>query len=80
MAKAVAKISKKGQVVIPKNIRKTLGIEPGDRVVFILTQEGVLLKKESESPFDKYFGYLGTPGNAEELVRKMRGERDDIGD
>jgi len=80
MIKAVAKISKKGQVVIPKNIRKSLGVEPGDRVVFILTQHGVVLQKEPESPFDKYFGFLKTPANSEELVRKMRGERDDIGD
>ena len=78
--KAVSKISKKGQVIIPKNFRKFLGIEPGDRVVFILTEQGVLIQKEEESPFDKYFGFLKAPASSEELVRKMRGERDDIGD
>ncbi len=80
MLKAIARISKKGQVVIPKDIRKSLGIEPGDRVVFIVTQHGVLLQKEPESPFDKYFGFLKSPASSEELVRKMRGERDDTDD
>ncbi len=31
-----AKVMSKGQVTIPKNIRETLGVEPGDRVTFIV--------------------------------------------
>ncbi len=39
MARALvndAKIMSKGQVTIPKNIRAALGVEPGDRVTFIV--------------------------------------------
>jgi len=31
-----ARVMSKGQVTIPKNIRNILGIEPGDRVTFIV--------------------------------------------
>ncbi len=31
-----ARVMSKGQVTIPKNIRTALGIEPGDRVTFIV--------------------------------------------
>ncbi len=78
--KVIAKISKKGQVVIPKKIRKSLGIEPGDNIIFLLTEEGVLLTKQKESPFDKYYGFLNKPGSSDKLIREMRGKRDDLGD
>ncbi len=39
------KIGPKGQVVIPKVFRKSLGLHPGTKVVFTLREEGVLLKK-----------------------------------
>lgn len=31
-----ARVMSKGQVTIPKNVRTALGIEPGDRVTFIV--------------------------------------------
>ena len=77
--KAIAKISKKGQVVIPKEMRKSLGLRPGDYLIFVLTKEGVLLTKQKESPFDKYYGYLNKPGSSsDKLIRQMRGERNDF--
>jgi AbrB family looped-hinge helix DNA binding protein len=33
---ATSRVTSKGQTTIPKEIRKELGIEAGDRVVFIL--------------------------------------------
>jgi len=39
------KIGPKGQVVIPKVMRKTIGIGPGSRVVFELRGNELLIKK-----------------------------------
>ena len=33
-------ITTKGQVTIPKDIRQTLGVGPGDRVLFYRTEDG----------------------------------------
>jgi AbrB family looped-hinge helix DNA binding protein len=39
-----AKITSKGQVTIPKEIRDRLGVRPGDRLVFRPTDGGVLVQ------------------------------------
>ena len=39
----MAKVTAKGQITIPIAIRKKLGIQEGDRVLFIDRQDGVLL-------------------------------------
>ena len=36
-----AKVMPKGQVTIPKDVRKALGVEAGDRVTFVVSQEEV---------------------------------------
>lgn len=36
-----------GRIVIPSEIRKTLGIEPKDPMEIILTDEGILLKVDT---------------------------------
>ena len=36
-----ARVMSKGQVTIPKNVRSRLGIEPGDRVTFIVDGNNV---------------------------------------
>ncbi|WP_240689445.1 AbrB/MazE/SpoVT family DNA-binding domain-containing protein [Ammoniphilus sp. YIM 78166] len=40
MVTSASKISSKGQVVIPLEIRKTLGIEEGDNIRFIIDENG----------------------------------------
>lgn len=39
------KVSAKGQVTLPKRVRKALGVEPGDRVRFIVLGDQVKLIK-----------------------------------
>mgnify|MGYP001105402830 CR=1 FL=1 len=48
MLKEEMKIGPKGQVVIPKALRKSLGLHPGNKVIFTLTEEGLLLEKPRE--------------------------------
>ena len=40
-----AKISSKGQVVVPKDIRDRLGLSEGSEVEFVEEQDGVMLKR-----------------------------------
>jgi antitoxin PrlF len=46
----ISKISIKGQVTIPVNIRKAMGIEPGDLIAYELQGKTVKLKRIE--PFD----------------------------
>ncbi len=41
-----SKIGAKGQVVIPKPIRKRLGVEPFSEIVFDLEEDKVIVKKK----------------------------------
>ena len=39
-----AKITSKGQITLPKQIRDLLGVHPGDQVVFRPTEAGVVVE------------------------------------
>ena len=41
----VVKVGDKGQVVIPKDARKVYGIEPGDALMLLGDQKGMVLLK-----------------------------------
>lgn len=43
----VSRISSKGQVTVPKNIRKSLNLKDGDRVAFIEEDGKVVITKAS---------------------------------
>jgi len=57
-----AKITSKGQITVPHEIRRALGVQSGDRLVFESGEEGVRVRPvRRESPFAKYRG-IGNPG------------------
>jgi len=73
---AKAKVTSKGQITIPKEVRERLGLRPGDEVEFLVEKGQVYLKKRlSRSPFDRYVGYLAQKRgqDPDELVRELRG-------
>ena len=39
------KVTEKGQTTIPRDLREKYGIEPGDNVEWVETDEGVVLRK-----------------------------------
>ena len=41
----VAKVSAKGQIVIPRQVRKRFGLEPGKRLIVAVNKNGIILKK-----------------------------------
>ena len=54
MAKAsVATVQERGQVTIPVEIRRHLGIGKGDLVAFVMTDEGILLKPQQAIDTDE---------------------------
>ncbi len=75
-----AKITSKGQITVPLEVRKELGVKPGDKIRFEKNedQEITVRPVRKESPFAKYRG-IGTPGIGPGLdavikaVREMRG-------
>ena len=51
---AYSKVSVKSQTVLPAEVRAKLGIAPGDRLRYVLTDDGIRIEKalpEVEDPF-----------------------------
>lgn len=70
------RVSEKGQVTIPKEIREILGIHPGDEVEFEKENGDVkIVKKADNEVFDDYVGYLGK-GKTDKIIGELRGESD----
>lgn len=79
MVQRRARITSKGQITIPREVRRLLGVGPGDALLFEGGQAGVRVRPLREaSPFEKYRG-IGNPGIGTgrkaivSYVRKMRG-------
>ena len=73
---ATAKITSKGQITLPKEVRRRLGVAPGDQVEFVEENGKYVLKKIVKvSPFDAYVGMLkGQRGSdTDQLIRELRG-------
>jgi antitoxin PrlF len=74
-----ARITSKGQITIPRDVRRLLGVRPGDALLFEGGQAGVRVRPlRKESPFEKYrgIGNAGIGSGRKALVsyaRKMRG-------
>ncbi|MFC7157911.1 AbrB/MazE/SpoVT family DNA-binding domain-containing protein [Halomarina halobia] len=72
----MSRVTSKGQVTIPKEIRERLGIRAGDEVAFEETDEGYVIRKEvDESRFERWRGAADTEATVEERMRELRGER-----
>ena len=59
---ATTKMSSKGQVVIPENIRRRLGLEAGSQFVVVAGKDAVILKTISPPSMDEF----------DALIRKAR--------
>ncbi len=74
---AKTRITTKGQVTIPKEVRERLGLRPGDELEFT-EEDGVfrLRKRLPPNPLRKYRGYLKefAERDPDELVQELRGQ------
>lgn len=84
------RVTEKGQVTIPKEIRDRLGIIPGSDVDFVADEKGARLvvlsgqgnrsNEDFESWINSVSGTLDTGGmTTDEYMEWLRGPRDDLG-
>ena len=74
---ATTKMSSKGQVVIPENIRKRLGLEAGSQFVVVAGKDAIILKTISPPSMEEFDELLK---NARRQARKAGMKRSDIKD
>jgi antitoxin PrlF len=72
-------ISSKGQITVPLEIRRRLGLKEGDRVEFVIEGERTVIRPAhpAENPFDKYVGALPAFGSQGEINAWLRSLRDE---
>lgn len=74
------RVTTKGQVTIPKEIREALGIEPGDEITFEEVESGYRIRKKApttkdgDDPFEKYRGSAKSDETMPDRMRRLRGE------
>lgn len=77
------KVTQKGQVTIPHQIRSMLSIKTGDEVIFQVDKGNVLLKKKAASikNIKKFVGFLShlSGKRTEDIIYELRGNADDLG-
>jgi AbrB family looped-hinge helix DNA binding protein len=70
-----ARITSKGQITVPREVRRVLGVRPGDRLLFESDENGVRVRPvRTTSPFAKFKG-IGNPGigsGREGIIRWVR--------
>lgn len=75
------RVTQKGQVTIPRQIRSMLNIKTGDEVDFEIKKNMVVLKKKTATDrnFEKYVGFLShLKGKMpDDIVEQLRGKAGD---
>lgn len=73
----MAKVTSKGQITLPKEIREALSLKPGSHVDFEVEGGRVILRRRvPREAFDRWRGYLrGKIPPTDKLMEELRGER-----
>lgn len=69
---ADATLTTKGQTTIPKEIRKQLGLEPGDKLVFTALSDGTVVVRAKSRRLTDLAGSLRRPGQPTVAVDDMK--------
>ncbi len=70
-----SKVTSKGQVVIPKRLRKKYGIRPTTAIRWIEKDQGILMVPESEDPIVATRGMLKGSGILKAYLKEKRLEK-----
>jgi AbrB family looped-hinge helix DNA binding protein len=65
----VIKVSSKGQIVIPREIRKKLGVKSGEKLLVLTCDGDIVLRKTTETSMDDI---------ARKIGKKIREENIDV--
>ena len=68
---AVAAITTKGQVTIPRSVRDSLMLSTVDKIEFVITDKREALIKPISKKVDEVFGILHKPGRKTVSVEEM---------
>ena len=70
-----ARVTSKGQITIPAVVRETLGIQYGDEVLFVKTEEGIYVERwPSDLDPDEAYGALARTDQPAIDIDKARRE------
>ena len=72
------RISKRGQITIPKHLREQFGLHRNVEVEIIPTEDGLLLRKRAMHPVDRVAGILdavalGDGVSVDDYIEEIRG-------
>lgn len=67
-----AKITSKGQITVPLEVRRRLGLRPGDRLSFVFTETGAVTLGIPKIPVEQLGGMLKRPGQKRLSLRQMQ--------
>lgn len=73
-----AKMTSKGQITVPKDIRQKLHLKPGDRVRFIVEDDGRIRLLPAKRDISELFGMLPKPKRAYSLEEIDEGIRQHV--
>lgn len=69
------RITAKGQVTLPKEIRQRFGLRPGVEIQFVQKGNQVILEKViRQHPLDTLYGVLGRHQRTDRLIDELRGK------
>ena len=68
---ALATLTNKGQVTIPKAVRVSLGLHTGDKLEFVIAERGKAYIRPVTKKVDDVFGRLHKPGRKAVSIEEM---------
>jgi len=68
---ALATLTKKGQITIPKTIRDSLGLHTGDKLEFIISEKGEAIFRPLTRKVDDVFGKLYKSGRKPVSIEEL---------
>lgn len=68
---SAATLTSKGQTTIPADIRKGLGLEPGDQIEFHLLSNGSAMMRVKRGTLDDFIGILHHPKQKSLSIKAM---------
>ena len=66
-----ATLTTKGQVTIPKEVREHLGVDTGDRLSFVVQEDGTVIVKPITRDVRELGGLLHRPGQRRVSINQM---------